>query len=92
MCIFFYYRLINQRLMVHQYRLNNITNYNIFDKGYLSKITKKIPYNERYETVDFYPKENIIKPSSLVKNIKPNNIPFHERYETIDFVPVAYIE
>ena len=86
----FYYKrfLLNRRLMFEQYKLNNIASYNIFDKSnLLPRINKKIPYNERYETVDFYPKGNIIKPCSLVKSIKPNNIPFHERYETIDFAP-----
>ena len=50
-------------------------------------IKRYIPYNERYETVDCYPKETIVKPCLLIQSIRPNNIPFHERYETIDFIP-----
>uniref|UniRef100_A0A6C0F6U2 Uncharacterized protein n=1 Tax=viral metagenome TaxID=1070528 RepID=A0A6C0F6U2_9ZZZZ len=74
--------------MFEQYKINNITSYNIFNHSYLlPRMNKKIPYNERYETVDFYPRQNIIQSCPLVKGIKPNKIPFHERYETIDFSP-----
>ena len=56
-----------------------------YDQMIYNTLRKKIPFHERYETVDFYPP--IPKTCSILNNIKENDIPFHERYETIDFTP-----
>ena len=49
----------------------------------------KIPYNERYESIDFTPDNNRFNSQRLkssLTDIKINKkIPFRERYESIDF-------
>lgn len=70
---------IDKRIKIITININNL---------YITpKINRKIPIHERYETIDFTPKQNIVNKSSLLNGIKNNKIPLHERYETIDFSP-----
>ena len=57
---------------------------------YLMNTSSKIPFHERYETIDFKPLVKYVKydyqPNCNLTSILVNkNIPFRERYETIDF-------
>tara|TARA_Y100000590_G_scaffold453229_1_gene597906 strand:+ start:650 stop:958 length:309 start_codon:yes stop_codon:yes gene_type:complete len=97
----FYNKLISN---INRYLSNNLIknllNTNVIQptsslEHYINyKSNKKIPLDERYETVDFIPNKStnssIIQPTSSLEhyiNYKSNKkIPLDERYETVDFI------
>ena len=101
----FYNKLISN---INRYLSNNLIknllNTNVIQptsslEHYINyKSNRKIPLDERYETVDFIPNKStnssnssIIEHASSLEhyiNYKSNKkIPLGERYETVDFIP-----